>query len=534
LYFYVLAKSLSSEEAMNVSHSSMALVALAVLAPPMFGAALRASPAAAAPNPSPYPWNDGRVLLQGFYWESYRHGQARFPQFGQKPWYEVVRAKVPAIAAGRFDLIWLPPPIYAGELSAGYNPKQYFRFDNSYGSKAQQQQLLRALLAKGVEPIADVVINHRDGSHGWADFQNPAWGTQAICATDEAFTNPASGLTRTPAAQRGTCEDRVPYRAGRTFNYESFRDINHGDPTVRNDILRYLLKLKALGYRGWRYDMVHGYDARWVGCYNAVTQPTFAVGEYDWDKQGEMRGWIWGTATQPDDKGANHLRSSSYAFDFPSFFRLKEAITASRYGDLYAFNFGPGLMGDTTDGLPWKQRAVTFAENHDTGYRTNDDGTSQKGHPFDSFANNWQVEQAYAYLLSHPGVPSVYWKHYFEWGAELQRKIQALINARKVAGVHAGSALYVQQNARQAGVYAAAVQGSQGMLYVRIGGNDGNWQPSSSGYSNVREYAQGQGWKVWVGLPGNPSVRSAPPAAALAPPSAEQGLPANLPALCRR
>jgi alpha-amylase len=144
------------------------------------------------------------------------------------------------------------------------------------------------------------------------------------------------------------------------------------------------------------------------------------------------------------------------------------------------------------------------------------------------------VEQAYAYLLSHPGVPSVYWKHYFEWGAELQRKIQALINARKVAGVHAGSALYVQQNARQAGVYAAAVQGSQGMLYVRIGGNDGNWQPSSSGYSNVREYAQGQGWKVWVGLPGNPSVRSAPPAAALAPPSAEQGLPANLPALCRR
>jgi alpha-amylase len=137
-------------------------------------------PAKAIPPPSFHSWNDGRVLLQGFYWESYRHGNKRFPQAGQTSWYEVVRGKVPAIAAARFDLIWLPPPVYAGELSAGYNPKQYFRLDNSYGSKAQQQQLLGALLAKGVEPIADVVINHRDGNQGWADFQNPAWGTQAI------------------------------------------------------------------------------------------------------------------------------------------------------------------------------------------------------------------------------------------------------------------------------------------------------------------------------------------------------------------
>jgi alpha-amylase len=489
---------------------------------------------AAAQGALPAPWNDGRVLLQGFYWESHRHGQAQFPQFGQKPWYEVVRAKVPAIAEGRFDLIWLPPPIYAGALSAGYNPKQYFKFDNSYGSKTQQQQLLGALLARGVEPIADVVINHRDGMNGWADFQNPAWGIKVICRSDEVFSNPDSKLTGTPQSQRGDCEEAVSYRPGSTFNYESFRDINHGDPTVRKDILSYLLQLKALGYRGWRYDMVHGYSARWVGCYNAVTKPTFAVGEYDWDKQGEMRGWIWATATQPELAGDDHLRGASYVFDFPGFFRLKAAITGSRYGDLYAFNFGSGLMGDTTDGLPWKQRAVTFVENHDTGFRTLPDGRFEEGHQFDSFANNWQVEQAYAYLLTHPGVPSVYWKHYFEWGADLQRKIQALINARKVAGVHAGSALFVQQNARQAGVYAAAVQGSKGMLYVRVGGDDGQWQPAASGYSGFREYGAGQGWKVWVALPGNPPLRSAPLAVALPPPVGLQPLPAALPALCSR
>ncbi|MFN6338268.1 MAG: alpha-amylase family glycosyl hydrolase [Cyanobacteriota bacterium] len=503
------------------------------------GRLLRALPvlvvlAAPLPAAARGPWNDGRVMLQGFYWESYRHGWARFPRLGQTRWYEVVRAKVPEIAAGRFDLIWLPPAVDAGELSAGYNPKRYFKFANSYGGEAEQRRLLAALLARGVEPVADVVINHRDGSKGWADFQNPAWGPRAICQSDEAFSNPASGLMGIPRAQRGQCEEAVPYRRGGTFNYESFRDINHGDPAVRTDILRYLSKLRAMGYRGWRYDMVHGYSARWVGCYNAVTKPTFAVGEYDWDKQGEMRGWIWATATEPEVRGSDHLRGTSYVFDFPGFFRLREAINGGRYGELMGFGLGVGVMGDTTDGMPWKQRAVTFVENHDTGYRTNEDGTPQQGHQFDSFANGWRVEQAYAYVLTHPGVPSVYWKHYFDWGEGLRRKIQALINARKVAGVHAGSRLHTQHNAREAGVYGAAVEGSKGRLYVRIGGDDGNWQPSASGYRDYREYGDGQGWKVWVGLPGNPPARTAPMAAALPPPGPEQGVPAVLPALCGR
>ncbi|WP_322774354.1 alpha-amylase family glycosyl hydrolase [Synechococcus sp. CBW1107] len=437
-----------------------------------------------------------------------------------------------AISAARFDLIWLPSPAYAGELSAGYNPKQYFKVRNSYGTESQQQQLLRALLAEGVEPVADVVINHRDGTNGWVDFQNPTWKINVICRTDEAFTDPRSGVTNTPGSARGDCEEKVSYRPSGTFNYESFRDINHADPLVRNDILSYLLQLKALGYRGWRYDMVHGYSAKWVSCYNAVTKPTFVVGEYDWDKQGEMRGWIWATALMPDVAGVDHLRTSSSVFDFPTFFRLKDAINKGTYSDLYGFNFGPGLIGDTTDSLPWKQRAVTFVENHDTGYRTKEDSTPEKDHVFDSFANNWAVEQAYAMILTHPGLPSVYWKHYFEWGGDLQNKIKALINARKVAGVHAGSDLYLQNNARQAGVYGAAVKGNKGMLYVRIGGSDDNWQPFFSNYRNYREYAQGAGWKVWVELPGNPPFQFAALPTALPPPSSLQPLPATLPRQC--
>ena len=464
-------------------------------------------------------FEDDRVMLQGFYWESYRHGHpANFPNYGDKHWYAIVQSVAAQIREGRFSLIWLPPPSYAGDLSAGYNPKEYFRLDNSYGSFDEHRATLVALLQNGVEPVADIVINHRDGQSSWTDFKNPDWGIWSICRTDEAFSNIASGVTNTPASQRGDCEESANYRPEGTYQYPDFRDIAHPDSRVRADIERYLLQLKSLGYRGWRYDMVHGYHAKWIALYNRLSQPTFSVGEYDWDKHSQQRGWIWATATNSAPAGADHLRTSSSVFDFTSQFSLK-SINSGNYTALYGFGNGIGMVGDTTDGLPWKDRAVTFLENHDTGYRTNDDGTPQQGHQFDSFANNWQVEQAYAQILTHPGVPCVYWKHYFDWGSDLQNKIKALINARKVAGITADSKVDPQENAKYSGVYAARVTGKSGELYVRIGGSDQQWQPALSGYSGYQEYARGAGWKVWVKLPGNPAVQQAPPAPALPVPT---------------
>ena len=95
-------------------------------------------------------------------------------------------------------------------------------------------------------------------------------------------------------------------------------------------------------------------------------------------------------------------------------------------------------------------------------------------------------------------------------GNDLQQKIKALVNARKIAGVHSGSRIHTQDNALARGVYAARVIGRHGDLYVRIGGSDSEWQPSHSGYQDYREYAHGSGWKVWVKLPGNPQVQQAP------------------------
>jgi alpha-amylase len=79
-----------------------------------------------------------------------------------------------------------------------------------------------------------------------------------------------------------------------------------------------------------------------------------------------------------------------------------------------------------------------------------------------------------------------------------------------VAGVHAGSKIHLQNNAREQGIYAARIDGRRGELYVRVGGSDDQWQPHRSGYSDYSEYARGTGWKVWVKLPGNPVVQQFP------------------------
>ena len=477
-------------------------------------------------------FNDNRVLLQGFYWESYRHGHTDKPlNYGSKRWYEIVKDNAEAIRDGRFDLIWLPPVCFSGDYSAGYNPKHYFDFSNSYGSRSQHREMLEKLLLNGIEPVADVVINHRDGTRHWADFTKPTWDLSTISRDDEFFTNmdnAARNINLLPqnireqftneklrefygddylTTTRGFSEPYPDYvsHGGKSYHYKDFRDIDHDNPKVKEDILRYLLSLRTFGYRGWRYDMVHGFLADTISFYNKMTTPSFSVGEFDWGAHDDQRGWVWHSATEN-----KNLETASNIFDFTSLFTLKDNLNQGNYLALYGFGNGIGMVGDTTDGHPWKNRAVTFLENHDTGYRTREDGKHQHGHQFDSFANNWQIEQGYAYILTHPGIPSVYWKHYFDWGNDLHNKIKSIINARKVAGIHAGSTVHHQSNAYKRGVYAAKIDGNFGEIFVRIGGSDNEWQPFYSNYHDYREYAYGAGWKVWVRLSGNPRFRFAP------------------------
>ena len=88
-------------------------------------------------------FDDDRVMLQGFYRESSRHGYPQFPQSGSDHWYTIIKREASTIRAGRFDPAWLPPSSASGEFSAGYNSRQYFMLDNSYGDFSEHQAAVK-------------------------------------------------------------------------------------------------------------------------------------------------------------------------------------------------------------------------------------------------------------------------------------------------------------------------------------------------------------------------------------------------------
>jgi len=87
----------------------------------------------------------------------------------------------------------------------------------------------------------------------------------------------------------------------------------------------------------------------------------------------------------------------------------------------------PGLIG-------WyPSKAVTFLDNHDTG--------SSQGHwPFPSN----KILQGYAYILTHSGIPCVFWDHLFDWGPENAKAIRELMEIRRRNKLHAESKIYIE------------------------------------------------------------------------------------------
>lgn len=372
------------------------------------------------------------VLLQGFHYASFKSSATS--------WYSILAANAAAIRGAPFDAVWLPPPSACAD-GEGYLPTRWLVFDSSYGSAAE---LGAAIAALGpVRAIADVVVNHRCGvATSGADFADPAFPVQsaAVCHDDECGCGTGALDTGEPQA--------------------AARDLDHTNADVQAAIVGYLGRLKELGFAGWRYDEARGYAGSYVGLYNDRTTPYLSVGEYwDGDRQNVMN-WIDAT------------RGSSMAFDFPTRAQLKAVLAARQFWSLNAGGKPPGAIGW------WPAMSVTFLENHDT------DRDSQ--HP-DEFGTGDQVLQGYAYLLTHPGIPCVFWVHFFDYGPDIQSKIKTLIAIRKARGVTRTSVVDIV--AADDAKYAAIVDGK---VAVKIG--PGSWDPGPGWHVAT----DGNDYAVWT------------------------------------
>ena len=61
-------------------------------------------------------YNDDRVVIQGFMWESHQQGKQKgkggyeYHVDWKDKWYSHVKSKVDELSDAKFGLIWLPPP----------------------------------------------------------------------------------------------------------------------------------------------------------------------------------------------------------------------------------------------------------------------------------------------------------------------------------------------------------------------------------------------------------------------------------------
>ena len=372
-----------------------------------------------------WPANYSGVMLQGFSWDSYVDTK-----------WTNLESQV-ADFKGYFDLIWVPQSGRCLENYnvMGYTPYYYFYQNSSFGSETQLRSMIKTFKANGIGTIADVVINHHN-TNGWFGFPAETYkGVTYQFKSTDITANDDGGATKIEADKEG---GELSSNNDEGEDWGSVRDLDHKSQNVQTIVKAYEdFLLNDLGYTGFRYDMVKGFNGSHVGDYNKAAGVKYSVGEC-WDSNATIENWINATGRQ------------SAAFDFQFKYNVRDAVDGNDWRLLKSTN---NLVHDAD----YRQYAVTFVENHDTQVRA--DGSSNG-----PLRNH--VLAANAYMLAMPGTPCVFLPH---WKAYKQ-DIKNMINARKLAGItNTSSYATFASSSSMPSYYANAVQGNKGKLVVMIG-----------------------------------------------------------------
>ena len=398
------------------------------------------------------------VLLQAFNWESWR-----------QPYYDNLRGSLDELVGQGFTSLWMPPPSQSVS-SQGYLPGDLYNLNSEYGSEQSLRDCLNAVRDRGLVPLADVVVNHRcaqiqDAQGRWNTYGGRMnWGPWAI--------------TEDSTAYGGTGKRK------KEENFTAAPNIDHSNETVQRDISEWLNYLRSdVGFEGWRFDFVKGYPGKFTGDYIQATNPPpkMCVGEF-WDTcaySGGVLDYEQDAHRQRTVDWIDCTGGRSAAFDFTTKAVLQEAVARKEYWRLVdPAGRPPGVLG------LWPSRAVTFIDNHDTG----------------STLNHWPfpdhgLAQGYAYILTHPGTPTVFTDHLYD--GNLRSGILSLVALRKELRINSRSTVQILQ--ADAEVYAAIIDGGACVLKIGPGSFDPHADERCAEAARAWDRRfEGDQWCVWT------------------------------------
>jgi len=222
--------------------------------------------------------------------------------------------------------------------------------------------------------------------------------------------------------------------------------------------------MEDVGFRALRLDYVLGYGAWLQEQYVRAVGTPYAFAEYWHGDMQVLRNYI------------NATKGVVAVYDFPVYYTLKNAIHRNDFSEMNQGGQLPGIMG--CDPV----RSVTFVENHDTSHLEVVGG---------KFGDNNQVCRAYAFILTHCGIPSIFWSDWSDRGEEVTHQITALCKLRKSIGIHCSSRVNI--DAAHGGLFASYIDGVNGTIAFKMGSND--WSPHGPGWALK---SAGYDYAVWA------------------------------------
>ncbi|MFS9042968.1 alpha-amylase [Streptococcus rubneri] len=392
---------------------------------------------------------ENQTLMQYFEWY--------LPSDGQH--WSRLAADAPHLADLGIRKVWMPPAFKATSANdVGYGVYDLFDLGEfnqkgtvrtKYGFKEDYLQAIQALKEAGIQPMADVVLNHKaaaDGLEkfevvevdpndrtivltepftikGWTKFtfdgRNGAyndfhWHWYHFTGTDYDASRNKSGIYQIQGDNKGWAQDDLVDSENGNYDYLMYADIDFKHPEVVENLNQWATWfIETTGVQGFRLDAVKHIDSFFMK--NFIQQIT--------DKYGEDF-YVFGEFWNGDEQSNNdYLASIDYQFDLVDVALHHNLFRASQEGE----NFDLTTIFNGTLASNHPENAVTFVDNHDT----------QRGQALESTVGEWFKAAAYALiLLREAGIPCVFYGDYYGISGDFaqqsfQAELDQLLRIRK-------------------------------------------------------------------------------------------------------